>query len=162
MVYFHTKKQRNVWGCWWGWGHWHWGLMWSGDVSCWRVKCGGRLDSFLYWEVRGREMEGGPWKQNSIQNPWTHIGWECMLVFTPSGASVVFVFWYKASNPCQWNGWKTIYVMFQYVHAPITFLKWSLNKKSFVALSLPENDCIGHTIHKKTKFYVFKINECFV
>ena len=38
-----------------------------------------------------------------------------------------------------------------------------IGKKSFVALSLPENDCIGHTIiHKKTKFYVFKINECFV
>ena len=37
-----------------------------------------------------------------------------------------------------------------------------IEKKSFVALSLPENDCIGHTIHKKTKFYVFKINECFV
>ena len=31
-----------------------------------------------------------------------------------------------------------------------------IEKKSFVALSLPENDCIGHTIHKKTKFYVLK------
>ena len=106
-----TPRGKEMWGCWWGWGHWHWGLMWSGDapqiphlvfmatriesvsiffweaylgnVSCWRVKCGGRLDS-----LRGLEMEGGPWKQNSIQNPWTHIGFHSLYFDTKLQAPV--------------------------------------------------------------------------
>ena len=181
MVHFHTKRQRNV-----GvlvrlrsWGHWHWGLMWSGDapqiphlvfmathiesvsiffweaylgnVSCWRVKCGGRLDS-----LRGLEMEGGPWKQNSIQNPWTHIGWECMLVST-------LCILIQSFKPLSME-WMQKNLCYQSVCSCTNHIsEVVIGKKSFVALSLPENDCIGHTIiHKKTKFYVFKINECFV